>query len=29
VKSIKVPLKLEAKRFLPDDGYAGTLVGRV
>jgi fumarylacetoacetate (FAA) hydrolase family protein len=24
-----VPLALEAKRFLPDDGYAGTLVGRV
>jgi fumarylacetoacetate (FAA) hydrolase family protein len=24
-----VPLKLEAARFLPDDGYAGTLVARV
>jgi fumarylacetoacetate (FAA) hydrolase family protein len=24
-----VALKLEAKRFLPDDGYAGTLVARV
>ena len=24
-----VPLALEARRFLPDDGYAGTLVGRV
>ena len=24
-----VPLALEAKRFLPDDGYAGTLVARV
>ena len=24
-----VPLSLESKRFLPDDGYAGTLVARV
>ena len=24
-----VPLDLQAARFLPDDGYAGTLVGRV
>ena len=24
-----VPLDLQARRFLPDDGYAGTLVGRV
>ena len=24
-----VPLALDAQRFLPDDGYAGTLVGRV
>jgi fumarylacetoacetate (FAA) hydrolase family protein len=24
-----VPLSLQAKRFLPDDGYAGTLVARV